>query len=69
MTTIRSTPQGRSKAAAKLGRLGGKARADRLSPERRKEIATIASRAAAEKRRAEKAESDPDRISLGENNP
>lgn len=34
-----------------LGRRGGRARADRLSPERRREIATLGSHAAAEKRR------------------
>jgi hypothetical protein len=36
-----------------MGRRGGKARAKRLSPERRKEIATNASKAAAKKRTAE----------------
>ena len=33
---------GKNKAAQALGRLGGKARAERMSPERRREIAKLA---------------------------
>jgi hypothetical protein len=40
----------KSSAAVELGRRGGNARKKALSAKRRKEIATIASRAAAEKR-------------------
>ncbi len=36
---------GKSKAAQELGRKGGKARAERMSPERRQEIAKKAARA------------------------
>ncbi len=39
-----------SKLFSDLGRKGGKARAKSLTPKRRKEIATKASKAAAEKR-------------------
>jgi hypothetical protein len=39
------TEDGKSKAAVELGRLGGKARASRLSARRRKEIATKAAKA------------------------
>ena len=40
-----------SEAATEFGRLGGEARAEKLSPERRREIALKASKAAAEARR------------------
>lgn len=42
-----------SVAMAGLGKVGGKVRAERLSPERRREIATKASRAAAQVRSQE----------------
>jgi hypothetical protein len=41
------------KVLAEMGRKGGRARAKKLSPERRKEIATTASKAAAKKRSAD----------------
>jgi hypothetical protein len=41
-----------NKALAELAKAGGKARAEKLSAKRRKEIATKASRAAAKKRTA-----------------
>jgi len=41
------------KVLAAMGRKGGLARAKKLSPQRRKEIATKASKAAAKKRTAE----------------
>ncbi len=44
------TDNGKSKAAVELGRKGGKARAEKMTPERRSEIA----RKAAEKRWSEK---------------
>jgi hypothetical protein len=37
-----TTDDGKNKAAVELGRKGGKARAERMSPERRTEIAKIA---------------------------
>jgi hypothetical protein len=39
------TEDGKNKAAVTLGRLGGKARADRLGPRKRKQIATVAAKA------------------------
>ena len=42
-----------NKALAELAKAGGKARAEKLSARRRKEIATKASKAAAKKRTAE----------------
>ena len=45
---------GKNKAAVELGRKGGKARAERMTPERKREIA----RKAAETRWAAKAEKD-----------
>lgn len=44
----------KNEAAAQLGRLGGKARAAALTPERRKEIATKASRATRHYRKAKR---------------
>ncbi|MCR4307469.1 MAG: RNA-binding protein [Candidatus Berkelbacteria bacterium] len=39
------TPDGKNKAAFELGRRGGKARAEKLSPERRRAIAKLAAEA------------------------
>lgn len=54
-------PKDKNKAAQELGRLGGKkggpARAEKLSPERRKEIAREAAKARWAKRREQEEES------------
>jgi hypothetical protein len=47
--TMRLSPQAK-KIMSDLGRIGGNARADNLSPERRREIAVKASKAAARAR-------------------